>query len=107
MQITQDYSGSPIVTVQRMGEFNFSDIFDKVLDTGTKIYATKAQLDQQKREYEIAKLQAQQQSYSPNFDFSTPNSPIYGGGLLPQSNNLMPILLLGGLGVAAFLLLRK
>lgn len=102
------YSGSPIVTTQKLGEFDFSNLFDKVVDAGTKIYATKAQLDQQKREYEIAKLQAQQQSYSPNFDFSNPNSPIFDGGFIPQSNtNLMPILLLGGLGVAAFLLLRK
>jgi len=110
MQMNQSYSGLPIVTTSnQLGEFSFGDFFDKVAGAATAIYTAKTAADVQKQQYKLEQARiAAGQNYSPSFDFNNPNSPIYGGGLLPQSSfPIAPVLLLGGLGLAAFLLLRK
>jgi hypothetical protein len=110
MQMNQNYSGLPIVTTSKqLGEFNFGDFFDKVAGTATAIYTAKAAADAQKQAYKLEQQRiAAGMNYNSNFDFSNPNSPIYGGGLLPQSSfPIAPVLLFGGLGLAAYLLLSR
>lgn len=108
MHITYN-SGSPIVAKQGLGEFDFGAFFDKVTTAATNIYATKVQADAQKQANKLAIAQAQysNQNLSPDYLFPSGGgySPVYGA---PQSGvNLMPVLLIGGVGLAAYLLLRK
>jgi hypothetical protein len=91
-----------------LGEFDFSALFDKVATAAGNIYQTKAQIDAQKQAYKLEQQRIANQAYSPTFDFNDPNSPVYAPNYLPQSQfPIMPVLLIGGLGLAAFLLLRK
>jgi hypothetical protein len=108
MQITYN-TGKPIVAKEGLGEFNFGDFFDKVTSTAADIYKAKVDADAQKAASKLAleQARAQYQNVSPDYLFPSGGgySPVYGA---PNAGiNLMPILLIGGVGLAAFLLLRK
>ena len=110
MQITHD-TGRPIVARETLGEFDFGEFVDKIGTLATGFYTTKATIDAQKQANKLAieqaKLQAQYQNVSPDYLFPSGGgySPVYG---MPQTGiNFMPILVIGGLGLAAFLLMRK
>jgi hypothetical protein len=113
MQITNNYSGSPIHVNGGLGEFDFGNLFGKITEAATTIYAAKTARDvandEAKRQYELQKLQIQSGGFpSGNYDFlNSPNySPIYGGGN-PSGFPVAPVLILAGLGLAAYLVLRK
>lgn len=94
--------------------FNFDSLFQTLGTFAEKVavplytqsQVAKQQAQQQEYQYKIAQLQAQSASTFPRIP-SIPGmrSPIYsqgGGGF-----NFVPVLVFGGLGLAAFILLRK
>lgn len=119
MQITH-YSGNPIHVNGGLGEFNFGSFIEqlsisagKLATTATEIYVAKkgadAAREQAKQAFELQKLQLQNNAFpNGNYDFlNSPNySPIYGGGN-PSGFPVAPVLMLAGLGLAAYLVLRK
>jgi len=111
MQITQ-YSGSPIVTRESLGEFDFGGFLDKISSTAANIYATKVQSDAQKQAAKVAiaqaNAQAQYQNFSPDLLYSGGQySPIYDGNPATSNIPIVPILMIGGVALAAYFLLRK
>lgn len=92
-----------------LGEWDFGSIVDTLVKGYSGYAQTKAQTNLMKLQMQQAQQQAQQQAalqnylttYNPNY------SATYGGGIPQTQNNLMPILLIAGVALAAFFILKK
>lgn len=109
MQVVQSPSGRPVTredgTGLGLGDFSsmmasIGDTFTKVAPSIATIYTTQAQLKQQAN---IARMQMAQGQYPTGSYPPQQNVPMTGAGL---SGMMMP-LMLGGVALAAVLLLRK
>lgn len=85
-----------------LGEWDFSSIL-------SDIGKTWAQVEQAKTARDIAKLQAQNATLNPYYYAYNPNqSPIYSsGGAVKSGFDMGTLLVIGAVGIAAYLLLRK
>lgn len=94
-----------------LGDWDFGSIVDTLTKGYSSYSQSKAQADMLKQQAKLAEQQAklalQQQQAALAYQYNPQYSNLYSSGATTGGANMMPLLLLGGLGLAAFLLMRN